>query len=142
MIRYELNQARLRGGQRVPDAAVKRALKAVSDVLVHESDTDVSVAFVSEGEMRKLNKQWRGKNKVTDVLSFGEKGNGEVLISYAQAQRQGKEMGHSTRDEILFLLVHGVLHLSGYDHERPTDAKKMFPLQTEILNRLGIDPRL
>lgn len=143
MIRYELDQSRLKGGQRVKEADVKRALQAVSAGLRRKKDTDVSIAFVSEKEMKKLNKEWRGKDAVTDVLSFGDDdGNGEVILSYEQAARQAKDMGHSTRDEVLFLLVHGVLHLHGFDHMEPADAKKMFPLQARILTALGIDPRI
>ena len=100
---------------------------------------------MSEPEMKKLNRIWRGKNRVTDVLSFElEDGEvfGEVLISYEQAARQAKDLEHSTRDELIFLLVHGVLHVFGYDHEQSKDAKRMFPLQKKILTKLGIDPRL
>ncbi|TAK03252.1 rRNA maturation RNase YbeY [Patescibacteria group bacterium] len=145
MINFELNQSRLKGGQRVKEADVGRALKAVSAALRLRRDTEISIAFVSEREMRALNRQWRGSDKVTDVLSFGRlerAETGEVLICYEQAARQAKEMKHSARDEVLFLLVHGVLHLFGYDHERPSDAKKMFPLQARILTKLGINPRL
>lgn len=82
---------------------------------------------------------------MTDVLSFhlGEKDTlGEILICYPQAKRQAKQLGHSTRAELIFLLVHGLLHLSGFDHETPRDAKRMFPLQSRILVSLGINPRL
>ncbi len=95
--------------------------------------------------MRKLNGVWRGKDRVTDVLSFAfEEGpvKGEIVLSYAQAVIQAKRMGHSTRDELFFLIVHGLLHLWGHDHETPKDAKKMFPLQERILKNLKIDPRL
>ena len=95
--------------------------------------------------MRKLNRTWRGRDRVTDVLSFVlDEGplKGEIVLSYKQAVRQAKEMGHSTRDELLFLIVHGILHLWGYDHEVPQDAKKMFSLQEQILKNLKIDPRL
>lgn len=95
--------------------------------------------------MRQLNRTWRGKDKVTDVLSFKlDEGplKGEILLSYEQAARQAKQMNHSTQDELCFLIVHGVLHLWGYDHEDPKDAKKMFPLQEKILKSLKIDPRL
>jgi probable rRNA maturation factor len=105
----------------------------------------VSVAFVGEREMSRLNKQYRGKDKVTDVLSFGAQkpdGSGEILICYEQAKRQAKELRHTTRDEVVFLLVHGLLHLSGLDHETPADAKQMFPLQEKLLTRLKVDPRL
>lgn len=151
MISFELNQARLKGGRRLKEADVKRALQAVAAGLRRKKDAEFSIAFVSEREMKKLNKEWRGKDAVTDVLSFGraekaeraERGEmGEILICYEQAKRQAKDMGHSVRDEVMFLLVHGALHLFGHDHERPAGAKRMFPLQSRILTKLGIDPRI
>ena len=63
---------------------------------------------------------------------------GEVLICYARARLQAREHGYATREEIMILLVHGTLHMLGYDHETPKDAKRMFPLQSRILKRLGI----
>lgn len=145
MLAIELNQSRLKGGQRIPERVVERTLRAVAKALRFGKRANVSVAFVSPMEMKKLNKAWRGKDGLTDVLSFGDikKGDdGEILISYEQATKQAKQMGHSTQDEIVFLLVHGTLHLFGYDHMNPKDAKKMFPLQTKILTTLGVDPRI
>ncbi|MBI4437939.1 rRNA maturation RNase YbeY [Candidatus Uhrbacteria bacterium] len=145
MIRAELNQSQLRGGQRLPARLVARTLREVERELRLKKDVAFSVAFVSPAQMRKLNRAWRGKDRVTDVLSFelaGEQTFGEVLISYDQARRQARERGAGAREEVLFLLVHGILHLFGYDHERSKDAKRMFPLQAKILTRLGIDPRL
>jgi len=140
----EINQSRLRGGQRVPKVRVEEAVRSVQRDL-KKKEKVVSVAFVSEKEMKRLNAQYRGKHAVTDILSFSlddPETLGELILNYEQAERQAKEMGHSTRDEIIFLLVHGMLHLYGYDHETPKDSKKMFPLQTKILTSLGIDPRL
>ncbi|MFA4845569.1 MAG: rRNA maturation RNase YbeY [Patescibacteria group bacterium] len=145
MISAEVNQSRLKGGKRLPARLVRQTLEAISNALRLKKDVTISVAFVSEPEMKKLNRIWRGKNRVTDVLSFElEEGEvfGEVLISYEQARRQAKDLGHTTRDELVFLLVHGVLHLFGYDHEKPLDVKKMFPLQSRILVALDVDPRL
>lgn len=145
MITYELNQSILKGGQRLPHTRIKQALKAVDRAVKGARSWHLSIAFVDEKTMKQLNHQWRGKNKVTDVLSFPlEEGeaNGEILISYDQARRQAKEQGHSTRDELIFLLVHGTLHTLGYDHETPKDAKVMFPLQARILTKLGISPQL
>lgn len=145
MITVLLNQAGLRGGQCLPHGAVRCVCEGVARALGVHRPVRVSLAFVSAPEIRRLNAKYRGKNKVTDVLSFNlnEKDMlGELLICYPVAKRQAAELGHSTRDEVLFLLVHGLLHLFGYDHEKSSDAKRMFPLQTKILTRLGIDPRL
>ncbi len=139
MIRAELNQSILRGGQRLSRQDLDRTLSVCFLVMRKYPKTELSIAFVTEHEMRRLNKQWRGNDRVTDVLSFES---GEVLICYQQAKRQAIELKHSTRDEVIFLLVHGILHVYGYDHEKPSDAKKMFPLQTQILTKLGIDPRI
>lgn len=141
----ELNQSILRGGQRLSRRDLDHCLSVCSSVIanvVKQSlvrQSGLSIAFITERDMRRLNKQWRGKDRVTDVLSFES---GEILISYDQAKRQAKELNHSTRDEVIFLIVHGVLHVFGFDHEKPSDAKKMFPLQTKILTKLGIDPRI
>lgn len=144
-LHIELNQSVLRGGQRMPQRTLARTLRAIELALKLKEKRLISVAFVTESEMKRLNKTWRGKNRVTDVLSFplsGEEAFGEVLVNYAQAARQAREMGHSTRAEICFLLVHGILHVFGFDHERPEDAKIMFPLQSRILTSLGINPRV
>lgn len=140
MISFELNQSILRGGQRLPRALVAKAVAACDARLRTKRAIDLSIAFIGAREMRAMNKAWRGHDYVTDVLSFEE--TFEILLCYPQAVRQGKEMGHSTRDELTFLIVHGILHTFGYDHVDPKDAKKMFPLQTGILEELGIDPRI
>ena len=140
MIGFELNQEILRGGQRLSRRLVQGVLAACAAELKPRKDVELSIAFVSERAMRKLNKDLRGKDSVTDVLSF--EGTNEILLCYPQAVRQGKEMGHSTRDELVFLIVHGVLHTFGYDHMEPKDAKRMFPRQTRILTALGVDPRI
>ena len=135
----DVEQGILRGGERVPVSLLQEVLKTVAPSLPKRIQ-EISVAFVSEAEMKRLNKKYRGKNRSTDVLSF--EGWDEILLCYPVAKRQAKAMGHSTRQEILFLLVHGLLHLAGYDHMTPKDAKRMFPLQTRLLTRLGVDPRL
>lgn len=145
MIQIELNQELLKGGMRFPEKRLVQVAGVVSKALKLKRKHMISAAFISEKEMRKLNLHHRGKNSVTDVLSFtlnNEDYFGEILLSYEQAKRQAKEMKHSVRDEIMFLLVHGLLHVFGFDHERQIDTKKMFPLQTKILLKLGVNPRI
>lgn len=145
MIQIELNQERLKGGMRFPASRLLEISKLVSKELKLKRVHHISVAFISEKEMKKLNFHHRGKNAVTDVLSFTLNNDdyfGEILLSYEQAKRQAKELKHSVRDEITFLTVHGLLHVFGFDHEVEVDAKKMFPLQTKILKKLGVDPRI
>ncbi|HKQ54099.1 MAG TPA: rRNA maturation RNase YbeY [Pyrinomonadaceae bacterium] len=106
----------------------------------------VTVAFVSDRVMRELNKRWRGKGGTTDVLSF-EAGQdefekvegvtlGDVVISVEQAARQAGEHGLSFENEVEQLILHGVLHLCGYDHER--DDGEMNRLELRLRRRLGI----
>ncbi len=107
----------------------------------------VTVAFVSDRAMCELNRMWRGKRATTDVLSFPaaqaefEKAEGlnlgDVVVSIEQAERQAKEHGLSFENEIAQLILHGLLHLSGYDHE--TDRGEMNRLELRLRKQLGID---
>lgn len=106
----------------------------------------VTVAFVSDRAMRELNHRWRGKRGTTDVLSFPagqdefEKVEGvtlgDVVICVEQAARQAEEHGLSFENEVEQLILHGVLHLCGYDHE--TDDGEMNRLEVRLRRRLGI----
>jgi probable rRNA maturation factor len=108
----------------------------------------VTVLLTSDAAMRDLNRRFRGKDKPTDVLSFPsehlvrgtENVAGDVAISVETAQRQGVEQGHSLATEIKVLILHGLLHLAGYDHE--TDAGEMQRHEQSLRARLGLPPGL
>lgn len=86
---------------------------------------EISVVFIDDDEMRKINKKWRQKDKTTDVLSFSlAKDMGEILISCPQAKKQAKEYGISEKEEIKRLILHGTLHLMGYKHEQMKKIEK------------------
>lgn len=145
MITSELNQIRLKGGQRLPQKRLQEVLAACNRVLYVKEKISLSIGFISEKQIRALNKIWRQRDHVTDVLSFELNEaflKGEILLNYEQAKRQALALKHSTRDEVSFLIVHGVLHLFGHDHEKKQDAQRMFALQTQILKSLGIDSRI
>ena len=118
-----------------------RALKATP-----AEAANVTIAFVSDRHMRELNRQWRGKTGTTDVLSFpaGEdefanpngSSLGDVVISLEQAARQAGEHDLAVEDEIAQLILHGLLHLCGYDHE--TDNGEMDRLEMKLRTKLGI----
>lgn len=122
-------------------AFVEKALKAVP-----ADGAGVTVAFVSDRMMRELNRMWRHKEGTTDVLSFPagqdefEKTEGttlgDVVISVEQASRQALEHGLEFDEEIAQLILHGLLHLCGYDHE--TDEGEMNGLELRLRRRLGI----
>jgi probable rRNA maturation factor len=112
----------------------EQALNAIGN---HESSA--TIAFVSDKKIRELNRQFRGIDKATDVLSFpaGEKTNlGDIAVSVDSAARQAKENGLSFDDEIAQLILHGLLHLSGYDHE--TDTGEMNRFELKLRRKLGI----
>lgn len=121
------------------------------------SDIEVSLSFVDEDEIRRLNKEKRNIDKVTDVLSFpmteikaGEKiesfrddflGNiylGDIAICTKRAKEQAKEYGHSFGREICFLALHGLLHIMGYDHMTKKDEKVMMGLAEDILKEVNM----
>ena len=122
-------------------AFVERALKVVP-----AKGAGVTLAFVSDRAMRELNRRWRGKSGTTDVLSFPsgqeefEKGEGvslgDVVVSLEQAARQAAEHGLDFEGEVQQLILHGLLHLCGYDHEQ--DGGEMNALELRLRRRLGI----
>jgi probable rRNA maturation factor len=111
-------------------------------------NAELSVLFVGDRLMRTLNKQYRGKNGTTDVLSFPMLEGlfveirpellGDIVISIPVAEKQAHAAGHSLVREIELLLVHGLLHLLGYDHELgPSEARRMHRKEQILLKRLA-----
>lgn len=102
------------------------------------SNKEISLSFCTATEIQALNKQYREKDSVTDVLSFPALAEvptlGDIVICTSRAQEQASELGHSLKRELAFLFVHGLLHLLGYDHEISEDEERiMFDLQDQIL---------
>ena len=103
----------------------------------------VTVAIVSDARVRALNRQYRRKDKATDVLSFpsDERGYlGDVVIAAGVASRQAREGGHTLATELRVLALHGLLHLLGYDHER--DDGRMARLERRLRRRGGLEEGL
>lgn len=104
---------------------------------------DISVAIVSDRRMRSLNRQFRGKDAVTDVLSFPANRTpgvtpflGDVVIAAGVAKRQAKAAGHSVQTEVRVLALHGLLHLLGYDHD--ADDGKMARVESRLRMKAGL----
>lgn len=113
------------------------AVKALDAIGKHGSSA--TIAFVSDKNIRKLNQQFRSIDKATDVLSFpaDEEANlGDIAISIDRAAAQAKENGLALDEEISQLILHGLLHLCGYDHE--TDNGEMNRLELRLRKQLGI----
>ncbi|MFS0575260.1 rRNA maturation RNase YbeY [Sporosarcina sp. 179-K 3D1 HS] len=119
-----------------------------------EGNLEVSITFMTDKEIQKINAEYRGKDVPTDVISFAleEMAEGEIaivgedlptalgdiIISVETAQNQAAEYGHDFNREIGFLALHGFLHLLGYDHMNEEDEKVMFGKQKEILDSFGL----
>jgi probable rRNA maturation factor len=119
---------------------VHKCCNAVLKSENYANPCEVSVTLVGSKEIRALNRQYRGIDRATDVLSFEMDAFmlGDIIISLETAENQAKEYGHSLEREIGFLTVHGMLHLLGYDHLNKSDEDIMFAKQEEILQKLGI----
>ncbi|MCJ7662408.1 MAG: rRNA maturation RNase YbeY [Anaerolineales bacterium] len=108
-------------------------------------ETDLSIVITDNEQIQALNLQYRGIDSSTDVLSFPadfvDPDNkktylGDVIISYPKCLEQAQSANHSTNDELILLVVHGVLHLLGFDHIQNDDKKRMWSLQAVILKQL------
>ena len=123
----------------------------IEATLEHENAKDayLSVIFVDNEEIKRINKEYRNIDRETDVISFALEDEmdieyddfrllGDIYISIDKAISQAEEYGHSLLREICFLATHGILHLLGYDHMKPEDEEKMFGLQNELLDGYDI----
>lgn len=129
----------LRCGQRIARKEIKQILSSVARTLDDKKLLRVSIAFIDKKTIKKLNKEYRGKDQVTDVLSFNIDEPdilGEVLICYDQAKKQAEEKKQQIKKEIKLLITHGVLHLLGYDHKKKQEAEIMEALQDWVLDEI------
>ena len=134
----------------------EEAIKKIADIVLRgegKENLSFSLAFVGQGRMRQVNKKFRKKNRVTDVLSFSESkallekfkvGNlvktqnlGEIIICIREVKKNAKRFDFSFQKELSRVLIHGILHLMGYDHEtNEKDAKKMREKEEQYLKSL------
>lgn len=146
----------LDGSGKSAEQLIQKLLSFAADSEGLEKGTELSVTFLDDNGIQQINREYRGKDQPTDVISFAleEEGDGEgtiigaddmprhlgdLLISIETAQRQAEEYGHSVERELGFLALHGFLHLLGYDHMTENDEKKMFGRQEEILQSFGLE---
>lgn len=165
MLNLENNQTDL-----ILDGSMGEKLEEALDVVCEgegiEYEPEVSLYLVSDEQIRETNRTYRGKDAVTDVLSFptlayhpGEVFSqtyseenlldhmfiddrlllGDVMISGARAAAQSAEFGHSLQREVVFLFVHSLLHLLGYDHMEEADRARMVAREQHYMNKIGVD---
>lgn len=142
-------------GERAPDDGVLDKMKQAAQAAllyenVHNEDIEISLTFADEDEIREINRDYREKDQVTDVLSFPqfekpedipEKGYcllGDVVICTKRAQEQADEFGHSTEREIVYLFTHSIFHLLGHDHMEEDEKAVMRRGEETVLEEIGV----
>ena len=126
----------------MPKKLLDKLCRVLVKVLPKTKNKAVSLAIISAPAIKKLNKQYRHKDKVTDVLSFenldskktGELG--EILICLSQVKKQAKEFGKTFDREFSLLVIHGILHLMGFEHQNDSAAERMQQLEQKILSKI------
>ena len=130
-----------------PAALIERAVQAALAHQKESLDVNLSVVLTDNRRLHKLNRDYLGVDAPTDVLSFpasesdpetGARYIGDILISVPYAAKGAKLAGNSLEAELQLLVVHGVLHLLGHDHAKPKDKSKMWKVQAQILEALGL----
>ena len=151
----------------IDEKLFQRVAETVLKVIGIKDKTEISLAVVGDGRMRKLNKMYRARNRVTDVLAFANKSVipylakafprlkkgeriefieppdnikrlGEVILCYPRAKKQARRLGHSLEKELTILLIHGILHLLGYEDEKgEKEAKEMKEMENKILEKVN-----
>lgn len=124
--------------------AVSRTLETIGGL----ADAEVSVVLADDAAVHALNRQYRGVDRPTDVLSFSQREGegadpndpilGDIVISLDRVAAQAADYGHSFDRELGFLTVHGVLHLLGWDHQQPDEEQRMMAKTEEILGGIGL----
>lgn len=125
---------------------IEKSIAAVLKVENLHENVEVSVSFVGDEEIRDLNRDYRGVDKSTDVLSFPMDDEfiivsrilGDVIINTRRVMEQAEELGHSNERELSYLTVHSILHLLGYDHMEDEDKKEMREREKLAMKELSI----
>lgn len=138
---------------------VRSVVEFAADYQKYPENRECSISFVSSERIREINRDFRGIDKVTDVISFALDDDdddfdtiasvmqndeqfvtsiGDIIISVDRAREQAEDYGHSLERELGFLALHGFLHLNGYDHQTEEEEAEMFGLQQEILSAYGL----
>ena len=125
---------------------IRRAFQETFRIARKTERGSVSVAFISDAEMKKLNTRWRKKNRTTDVLSFApvsipgaiheDVSWGDIFVSFATVKKEAERRGIHPVEECLRVIVHGLLHLFGYDHATEAEEFQMFSIQERVVERV------
>src|SRR3990167_491776 len=139
-----LENAKRSAGRKLPVRELKKTGRRILELL-NQNQAELSIALVKNREIQRLNARYRHKNEPTDVLSFPSGGDlpegmrllGDVVISVEQAEKQARKRRKTLMEEMERLLIHGILHLLGYDHERSRrDAQIMRGMEKKLSQAL------
>lgn len=130
MLNFEINNL-------TRDKIEKKYFKEIAEntfkILKLKKPKEISLVFVCDTRIKNLNKKYRKKDKITDVLAFDY---GEIFICSSQAKKQAKKLGHSLKKELSILLIHGILHLAGYKDQTEKNRSKMLKKQKEVCQKV------
>lgn len=151
MLQYEIANAIK---ARIDERLIKQCVQAFGQSAQIKKKKIFSLAFVDAKMIRKFNRNYRGKDKATDVLSFAQRDSdfsgpgeeaelGEILICYSQVKKQAKENGWPVDYEICRLLIHGLAHLIGYEHEGVSkkEEEKMIKFEAGVISKIPLPSR-
>ncbi|MDR1135501.1 MAG: rRNA maturation RNase YbeY [Clostridiales Family XIII bacterium] len=137
-------------GKTLVDLMTRAGILSITDSGLDPDTVEISVTFVDAEEMRELNHIHMGKNQVTDVLSFPQYSSieemprdgyfsiGDVVVCSEQALLQADEFGHSPERELVYLFVHSIFHLMGYDHDAEETRTEMREAEEKIMSEMGL----
>jgi probable rRNA maturation factor len=132
----------------VDSRQIEAAAKTALEIQTANTEVDLTIVITGDEQLRELNRQYRDIDAPTDVLSFPADFTdpenetpylGDILISYSRAEKQAAARGHTTLAELQLLVVHGFLHLLGFDHTQAQEKAEMWAAQSEILRQLGLE---
>jgi probable rRNA maturation factor len=141
-------QVQIESGEELPVARIRRAVEWVLDAHRAAPGSGVSVVITTDEAVRRLNQQFRAVDRPTDVLSFpagpplipgeAEPYLGDLMLALPYVQRQAQAERHSVSDELVLAVIHGTLHLLGYDHDTAEHQSSMWSIQARALQALGV----
>ncbi|MEM4725013.1 MAG: rRNA maturation RNase YbeY [Candidatus Hadarchaeum sp.] len=142
--------------RKVHQPSLRQAVRIAFESAGQEQQGELTVVITNDEEIAELNRMYRGVDAPTDVLAFSHADKdevsfpfegsmvyfGDIVISYPRAAEQASAYGHPIEEELLLLVIHGTLHLLGYDHEETGDKEEMWQIQNAALAKLGISWQL
>lgn len=137
MINFSINNLKNKKLKNVISKSILKTCKALNI-----KNIMLSITFIGDRSIRKMNKIYLKKDKTTDVLSFlldDENGIGDIYISQETAKKNAVKLGHSMEEELSFLTIHSILHLAGYDHKKLLERKRMENKEEQIFNSIWLN---